>query len=507
MRPPLLSKSKYMAGLQCPRRLWLASHARRLAAPPDASDLALRAAGDEVGERARLLFPGGVLVAEEARQHAQALRRTRALLANAAVPAVFEAAFEHAGVRIRVDALERLPGGRFGLREVKAATSVKDHHVDDLAIQRFVLEGAGLALGPVELVYVNRDYSRGANGVDWQRFFRRQDCTRPVARRLRELRENVERFHAVLAQRAAPDVEPGPHCHRPFGCEFWGHCTREKPPDWVYHLPRLRPRRLAELRAAGHERIALLPDDAPLTALQRRVRDAVRGGRPFVSRGLAAALRPLGLPAWYLDFETLAPAVPLYTGTRPYEPVPFQWSLHRLLPGGQLTERGFLARGDEDPRRRLAETLVSTLCGDDAPIAVYSGYEQAQIAGLMESVPELADALYAISTRLVDLLDVVRQHVYHPAFGGSFSIKSVAPALAPGLGYHDLDVADGATASAWFLRIARREFARDEEARLRQALLAYCARDTLALVEVHRALMRLAADQPGSGTPRGERRG
>jgi predicted RecB family nuclease len=504
MRTPLLSKSKYLAGLQCPRRLWLAAHARDLAAQPSAAELALQAAGSEVGEHARRLFPGGVVVAEEARQHAQALRRTRALLTDARVPAVFEAAFEHAGVRIRVDVLERLPGGRFGLREVKAATSVKDHHVDDLAIQRFVLEGSGLQVGSVELVYVNGDYARGAHGMDWQRFFRRQDCARPVARRLRELRANVERFHAVLAQRAAPEVEPGPHCHSPFGCEFWGHCTREKPADWIHHLPRLRARRLAELRSAGHERIALLPDDAPLTALQRRVRDTVRAGRPFVSRALAAALRPLEPPAWYLDFETLAPAVPLYPGTRPYEPVPFQWSLRRLRPGGRPTERGFLARGVGDPRPRLAEALVSTLRGDEAPIAVYSSYEQVQIAGLMESVPALSDELYAISKRLVDLLDVVRQHVYHPAFGGSFSIKSVAPALVPALGYGDLEVADGAAASAHFLRIARGDLARDEEARVRQALRAYCARDTLALVEVHRALRRLAAGEQGWRTRRGQ---
>jgi hypothetical protein len=503
MRTPQLSKSKYLAGLQCPRRLWLTGHAPQLAGPPAAAQLALQAAGVEVGERARLLFPGGVLVREEPRQHAQALRRTRALLADPRVPAVFEGAFEHAGVRIRVDVLERLSDGRFGLREVKAATSVRDHHVDDLAIQRFVLEGSGLDVGSVELVHVEGSYVRGPGGVDWQRFFRRRDCTRPAARKLRELRANVERFHAVLARRAEPEVEPGHHCQRPFGCEFWDHCTRDKPADWIYHLPRLRAQRLAELRAAGHERIALLPDDAPLTALQRRVRDAVRASRPFVSRGLTAALRPLEPPAWYLDFEALAPAVPLYPGTRPYEPVPFQWSLHRLLPGGQLTERGFLARGDSDPRRRLAETLVSTLRDDDARIAVYSGYEQVQIAGLMESVPELSDALYAISTRLVDLLDVVRQHVYHPAFGGSFSIKNVAPALVPGLGYDDLALADGAAASAHFLRIARGELAPDEQERARQALLAYCARDTLALVEVHRALRGLAAGQHAWPAPRG----
>jgi predicted RecB family nuclease len=492
MRTPLLSKSKYLAGLQCERRLWLVSHAPERASEPDEAAQAAFAAGNEVGEYARLLFPGGVLVSEEAQEHAQAVLRTRELLADASVPAIFEAAFEHAGVRIRVDVLERLGRRRFGLREVKATTSVKDHHLDDLAIQRFVLEGCGLYVRSVELVHVNGEYVRGEGDIDWRRFFQREDCAADVAARLRRLRGNVERLHAVLARRAEPRVEPDAHCHDPFGCEFWDHCTREKPADWVYYLPRLSAGRLARLREEGHERIALLPEDAPLTPLQRRVCDAVRTGQPYVSRSLASALRPLALPAWYLDFETVSPAVPLYPGTRPYEAVAFQWSLHRLLPDGQLSEHGFLARGDSDPRPGLAQALVAALGDDRAAIGAYSGFERATLARLMESVPALAGPLDRISQRLVDLLDVVRRHVYHPGFGGSYSIKSVAPALVPGLGYDDLDVADGAAASACFLRIARGELAHMEEARARKALLAYCARDTRALVEVHRALVRLA---------------
>jgi hypothetical protein len=493
MAAPLLSKSKYLAGLQCPLRLWLLAHEPEREGEPDAASRAALDAGSEVGERARLLFPGGVLVAEEAWEHAQAVARTRALLADAAVPAVFEAAFEHAGVRIRVDVLERLRGGRFGLCEVKASTLQKDHHLDDLAIQRFVLEGAGLALGAVDLLHVNSDYVRRESGIDWQRFFTRERCDDAVAERMRELRQNVERFHALVARVAAPQVEPGPHCHLPFSCGFWEHCTRVKPADWIYHLPNLREGRFLRLREAGHERISLLPEDAPLTALQTRARDAVRSGRTFASPELAELLRPLAPPLWYLDLETLSPAIPLYTGTRPYESVPFQFSLHRLGRDGRLAQRAFLAEGGGDPRRALAEALVEALALDEAPIAVYSSFERAQLAGLMQALPDLADPLYRVSERLVDLLELVRGHVYHPDFGGSFSIKSVAPALVPGLGYEDLGpVCDGAAASTTFLRIARGELDPEGVASARRALLAYCERDTLALVELHRALVRLA---------------
>ena len=488
-----LSKSKYLAGLQCQKRLWLSCHEPGLAAEPDAGTRAAMEMGEEVGKRAHQLFPSGVLVAEEHWRHAEAMSRTKELLRDPNVPAIFEAAFEHEGVRIRVDVLERLGDGRFGLREVKASGSLKEHHLDDLAIQCFVLEGCGLALGSLELVHVNRDYVRGEGEIDWPRLFAREDCAAQVASRLRAMPSQLELMHAMVARDAAPEVEPGRHCNKPFGCEFWQHCTRDKPPDWIHYLPHLRAPQRKALRQAGHERIALLPDDVALTPLQARVRDALRSGRPFVSEALGEALRTLAPPLWYLDFETMNPTIPLYAGTSPYQMIPFQWSLHRLEPDGKLGHHECLASGRGDPRRACAESLIAALGADAAPVAVYSRFERTQLAGLMRAFPDLGSALDGIRERLVDVHALTRAHVYHPDFRGSFSIKTVAPALAPGFGYEDLDeVAEGTAAAAVFLRVALGELEPFEERCLRDALLAYCKRDTLALVEVHRALRALA---------------
>jgi hypothetical protein len=488
-----LSKSKYLAGLQCPRRLWLQCHAPDLRGEIDAGALSRIAMGNEVGERARRLFPGGLLVSEEPRQHGEAIRRTREILQQRDVPAIFEAAFEHRGVRIRVDALERLPDGGFGLREVKASGSVKPHHLDDIAIQRFVLGGAGIAVGSVELIHVNQDYVRGEAGIHWPSFFTRQECTERVEKRLPEVSSSIARMHALLAEDAAPEVEPGPHCREPVGCDFWEHCTAGKPVDWIHHLPNLRRWQREALRESGQERISLLRADLPLTSFQIRARDAVRSGRPFVSEALADALRPIAPPVWYLDFETINPAIPPYAGTRPFETIPFQWSLHRLEPGGQLTHQEFLAAGPANPRRACAEKLIDALSGDAAPVVVYSRFEQTQIAGLIRALPDLEAPLLHAIERLVDLYEIVRAHVYHPGFGGSISIKAVAPALCAGFGYDDLDeIAEGAVAAASFLRIARGKLGPDEERRTRAALRAYCGHDTLAMVEVHAALRELA---------------
>jgi hypothetical protein len=488
-----LSKSKYLAGLQCPKRLWLQCRGRDLRTPPDAATQAMFDQGTEVGERARLLFPGGVLVSEGPWQHPQAIRHTSALLRDPNVPAIFEAAFEHLGVRIRVDVLERLEDGGVGLREVKASNSVKDHHIDDLAVQRFVLEGCGLGVGSVELVHVNRGFVRGDGAIDWPEFFVRQGCGEEVERRLEEVSDGVASMHQLVGHETPPDTEPGPHCHKPVGCEFWEHCTRDKPDDWVEQLPYLQEPLRQRLREGDCERISLLPPDLPLTSLQARVRDAVCSGCPYVSPALAQVLRAVDPPLWYLDFETIGPAIPLYPGTSPYQVLPFQWSLHRLEPDGALTHREFLASGTEDPRRAVAESLIDALSGNDDPVLVYTGYEQRQLAGLMRALPDLEEPLHAITERLVDLHQIVKSHLYHPGFHGSFSIKAVAPALVPGFGYHDLDeVAEGAAASAAFLHIARGELGADQEQRTREALLAYCQRDTLAMVEVHGALRELA---------------
>jgi len=299
-------------------------------------------------------------------------------------------------------------------------------------------------------------------------------------------------MQALLERRQPPEIEPGRHCHDPHGCEFWAHCTAAKPEDWIFNLPRLSEPRFQEFRAAGHERIRDLPDDAPLTAVQVRTREALRTGRPVVSRGLAQALRDFGPPAVFLDFETIFPAIPLYPGTSPYQQIPFQWSLHRLGARGQLTHREFLAEGREDPRRAFAESLIAAIAADDAPVVVYSHFEKSRLSELVEWLPALAEPLGAIIRRLADLLPVARRNVYHPEFGGSFSLKAVAPALVPDFGYDDLDeIADGGAASAAFVRIARGELEPDEEALLRRALLAYCARDTLALVRVQSALQAL----------------
>jgi hypothetical protein len=220
-----------------------------------------------------------------------------------------------------------------------------------------------------------------------------------------------------------------------------------------------------------------------------RIRDVLQSGRPYMSPDLDTALADFGPPAYYLDFETMNAAIPPYPGTRPFEQIPTQWSLHHVDADGTLTQREFLADGRTDPRRELAETLLAAVGDSTEPIVVYSDFESMVLNTLASAFPDLAPALQAVRARLRDLWTVVQAHVYHPAFGYSFSLKSVAPALVPGFGWGNLEgIADGYQAARAFNRLAADECDAADAAQIRRALLAYCARDTRALVELHRAL-------------------
>ncbi len=308
-------------------------------------------------------------------------------------------------------------------------------------------------------------------------------------------------MRACLQQDSPPLVEPGDHCRTPHGCEFWDHCTADKPADWIAHLPRLASARRQELEVLGIHAISAIPPAFPLTPRQAIIRDATASGQPYVAPGLAGLLQQFGPPACYLDFEAMMPPVPLYEGTRPYQTLPFQWSLHTVAADGTLTHAAFLASGTGDPRRAFAQTLIAALDGSRLPIVVYSAYEQTRLQELARQMPDLAASLNAIIERLVDLLPVVRGAIYLPASGFSNSIKAVAPALAPGFGYDDLPgIADGSSAAAAFLQAASGALPPSEAASVRSELLAYCERDTLAMVEVHRALVRLSGSQPDAGS-------
>lgn len=492
-RSPFLSKSRYIAGQQCHLRLWYDEHQRELQAPVSGTLQAVFDQGHAVGELATQRFPGGVLVEEKSWPLEPALERTATLMARRDVPAIFEAAFVHADTLVRVDILERAKKGRWNLIEVKSTGSVKPTHVEDAAVQTWVARGAGVKIDRVYVCTLNTSYVYDGVTLDLEELFTLHDVTEKVEGLLESVSENVPVLLEVLSQRKPPEVEPGPHCEEPYECPYLAHCTRDLEPTLhdIAELPHLRADKAELLRESGIVSILDLNralEDFALTSLQERVRDAVTQGAEFVGSGLRAALSTVTYPIHYLDFETFGTAVPRYAGTRPFQFVPFQWSNHIEDERGTLRHDEFLSEDDRDPREALAHALLASL-GSRGTICTYSSYERRVITELATALPKYKRRLEALLPRLWDLLPIVREHYYHPEFHGSFSIKSVLPAVVPELTYDDLAVADGMQAGVAYLEaITTADPTRKSE--LLGALRDYCGRDSLAMLEVRRALLR-----------------
>jgi hypothetical protein len=490
---PRLSKTRYISGCQCHLKLWYDCYERELQTDVDVVTQAIFDTGHEVGRLARQRYPGGVLVEADHLHAEDALAETQALLADESVPAIFEAAFQHRDVLIRVDVLERTPRGNFNLIEVKSGTTVKDVHEHDAAVQTWVLRGAGIDIASAGVLTLNRGYVFDGKRLDVYRLFRFHILDDTVAEHLPWIEDDVTDLHSMLAADEAPEIEPGDHCFDPYDCGYYDFCTR----DWelvehpIADLPRLHARKQDELESQGVEEICEIPDDFPLSKRQSIVRLSVITGTEHVSPDLRELLSAASYPIRYLDFESFSPAIPRYAGTRCYDAIPFQFSMHTEEEDGSVSHREFLWTEAGDPRRPLAEALLDA-CGDDGPICVYSGFERRVIRALSRELPDLCDALDALLARLWDLLKVVEANYYHPDLHGSFSIKQVLPVLVPEMSYEDLAIADGREASVAYQNSLDCDDPA-EHRRIHDALREYCRQDTLAMLALRRALAEKAS--------------
>jgi predicted RecB family nuclease len=464
------------------KRLYWQVHQPEFAAERDAAVQAIIQQGHEVGMLARTLFPGGVEV-DCSRGLADAIRTTRELVTNPEVPAAFEAVFEHQNVLVKVDILHRRRDGRWSLIEVKSTTEARDHHLEDVAIQYRVVSRSGIDVASACLAHVNRHYLRG-EAIDAKRYFRIRNMTRRVLRLQPKLTFQLRSEFTILSMSKAPDMAPGRHCTDPVTCEFFDQCNPPRPNDHIRFLPRLHASALEELEAMGVNSIRDIPGDFELTEIQRRAATCVQNGEAWFSPELREVLRGLAYPLYFADFETLNRAIPAYAGMKPYDQLPFQWSVHvQRAPGAEPERHEFLATDTSDPRREFISSLCSVL-NNSGSIIVYSGFESQRLSDLAAWLPEYAGRIDAIQARLFDLLPVVREHVYHPAFAGSYSIKSVLPALVPEMTYDGMEVANGQEAGLAWESLVRGRLDCDERERIRKALLAYCSLDTLAMVRL-----------------------
>jgi hypothetical protein len=476
----MLSKSRLMAFRQCPKRLWLQTFRRHLATI-DPTAQARFDAGHRVGEIARRLRLGGTLVGH-VDDIGRALQETRHLLAGADDRLLFEAALQHGGVLVRADVLERRDG-RCELVEVKSSTTVKPPHVEDVAIQAWVLRGAGLALEGTSLAHIDNTFVYPGNG-DYGGLLVEVNLADEVRPLLEEIPRWVAEAQQVLAA-DMPGIDIGAHCAQPYACEFHDWCSRDEPAYPVSLLPR-GAALAAELRAEGLRDLRTVPEERLANALHVRIWRASRADAPEIDPAVAPLLRNLPYPRSFVDFETIQPAIPLWAGTRPYQRIPVQWSCHVQAEPGRIVALGELVATGEDPRRAFAESLLRAMPPEGPVFAYNAGFERGVLNELAQALPDLAAPLQGIADRLVDLLPITRTHYYHPAMRGSWSLKAVLPTIAPDLDYANLDggVRSGGDVEAVYTEILDAATDAGRRTALESALITYCERDTLALVRL-----------------------
>jgi hypothetical protein len=488
--PVLISKTKYIQGLQCPKLLWHVYNARDLIPPADEGTQAIFDQGHEVGLLAQKLFPGGITV-EGNIPFDEVVTRSRDLLQTRAP--LFEAGFRHNHVIARADVLEPVGADGWNLVEVKSTTSVRDPHWDDLAVQRHCYEGAGLRIRKCSVMHINNTYVREGL-VDPSRLFTRVDVTGTVEKKLVGIERRIGGMLRVIEAAHSPEVEIGPQCSSPYACPLVPLCWKEvlETKNSIFSLTRLGAKTWPLYRQ-GVKTTDGIPADFRLSRAQEIQVNAEKNGRPNISvRAARRFLSTLRYPLYYLDFETFQTAIPLLDGTRPWHQVPFQFSLHIAASADSpLEHHSWIWEGQGDPRKILLDELLRLIGPHGTIVAYGAAFERSRLKECAQAHPELGGWVSGVLDRIVDLLTPFRSFsVYFPAQAGSASMKRVLPPLT-GRSYKDLAIQEGGQASLEFKRITFGGVSEEERLRVRDQLEEYCGLDTQGMVDIVRALVEL----------------
>ncbi len=485
--PKLLSKTKLMRGYRCLKSIYLTIHQPQLEPPVTPELQALFDQGNLVGETARRYIPGGTLVDCKPWEFGDALAKTRELIA-AGTPIIYEAAFEYMGCYARADIITYShESKRWSIYEVKSTTSVKQEHIDDVGLQTWIMAKGGLPIEKIHIMHLNRE----CRFPNLENLFLKIDVTQEMREHYPSVQPDIKEILETIYKDKIPEVDIGPHCNEPTECPFKAHCWKDIPPVSIFNLPGIKDRKW-ELYQANI--IAL--DDPRLTDLteaQQRMVDVFKSGERFVNQAaIKEAINTWTFPLVFLDFETINPAIPRYVGCGPYMQVPFQFSVHiQEQPDGDYTHHEFLYTENDDPRPALIKALLAA-CGTCGSIVAYYGkFESSRIMELAEFSPADAEALLALTERIVDPLPIFRADVYDNAFAGSFSLKYVAPAiLGDEQSYAGMTVANGGEAQRAFEKIIAPTTTPERKRELEVALLDYCRKDTLVMADLVKWLYR-----------------
>ena len=488
----ILSKSEYMMFLRHPAWLWLKKHNKKILPKPDANLQAVFDTGNLFEDYAEELFPNAVELGFESYEEYLSLpERTMKALSDGA-ETIFQGRFESNNITCIVDVLKRVEGNVFDLYEIKSNSSVKKEHFPDLAFQTLVIEGAGLEIRNIYVTHVNSEYRRSGE-IEIEKLTKTEDVTNDVRAKTEETKLGIDKAFAVIESSTMPNISPR---HVKLGSlsdwmEIYEIIEGEISPYSINNLYKVNKRRIGELEDMGVKMIEDIPDDYDVPNSQiAQVAVTKSGERYFEKENIKEFLESLKYPLYFLDYETTSNVIPPFDGTKPYQQVPFQYSLHILeSPDGELTHKEYLHTDNSNPVEPLLKQLKEDVGGVGSVLVWCEGFEKPRNIEMGKMFPEYSGFLSDVNDRVVDLMVPFSKGWFvDKDFYGGASIKDVLPALVPSLSYKDLNVQEGSTAS----RLWKETFIDEEDTgdrkKIADDLLKYCELDTLAMVEIWKVL-------------------
>ena len=489
-----LSKSLYVRGLQCEKSLWLKKKKPGVLQAPDDGAQAIFDTGTSVGELACELFSGGERIEYTGDFNAQIVK-TKELIGRG-TKVIYEATFCFDGILVMVDILRIYDDGLV-INEVKSSTSVKEVYIDDASIQYYVISSLGYKVSGVNIIHIDNSYVRGEK-LELEKLFHTEDVTEQIMQKQAEIPQILNKFEEILSKNVEPEVDIGPHCSDPYNCDAWEYCWCEQrgiPEYSVFNISRLRSDKKFELYKSGVVKFEDIKDIDKFNASQQiQIRSELSKEQIIDKEAIKEFLDTLSYPLYHLDFETFQQAVPEFVGLRPYEQIPFQFSIHKDDGKGNLEHFEFLAEVGADPRYELALNLIKFIPQDACVLAYNMIFEKRVIRQLALNYSQISSELMAIHDNIKDLMaPFASKSYYHPKMQGSYSIKYVLPALVSEFesAYKDLNlIHNGGEAMQAYEAMAH--MSADEREAYKKSLLAYCKLDTLAMVKVLEKLREVA---------------
>ena len=490
-----LSKSDYLLFLRHPAWLWLKKHRKNALPEPDAALKALFASGHRFETFAEQRFPDAITLGfNDFSEYRDLPRRTQTALANGA-STIFQGRFEHGRTTCIIDVLQRVEDNVFDLFEIKASTSAKSEHIPDLAFQLMVLEGTGIEIRNLGVIHVNRDYVR-AGQIDPTDISSQTDVTRKVREIAGETISQVDEALQIIDLAEMPSISPR---HLKSGSmsdwlEIFEGLAKPFEKYSIYNLASIKAEQVGTLEDAGAVSITDIPDDLELTERQERQVTAVKTGqRAINSDAIGSFLGAVEYPLYFLDYETFSDVIPAFDGIRPYQQVPFQYSLHiRRGPNEELEHREFLHEENSNPVPALLAQLVQDIGDKGSVIVWHDPFETRRNTEMGEMSPPHAEFLANVNDRVIDLIDPFKYGWFvDKDFFGSSSIKKVLPVLAPDLSYEALDIQDGESAKQIWMDVVLHGKQAVQRQKVFADLRTYCTLDTLAMVRIFDVLSNL----------------